>query len=160
MATWRITAPRKLGRVREGESFIVVTRTTGTPDQHDIEEVLYTNGYKEDGGGTARSYRASGNWTCEKISDDTYPAWYEQHERYEKELERDKIVDKYKKEEAEKKSNNEKVKKGKKEKSLKEKEGCLTKLWKAPFRLLWWLIKQALVILSLGMLSAWLNNDK
>ena len=75
MATWRITAPKNMGRVSKGESFIVVTRTTGNPDATDIEEVLYINGYKESGGGTARSYRAAGNWECVKISDDTYPAW-------------------------------------------------------------------------------------
>ena len=40
-----------------------------------------------------------------------------------------------------------------------KKEGCLTKLWKAPFRLLWWLVKKALVILSLGVLSGLLNSD-
>ena len=49
--------------------------------------------------------------------------------------------------------------KNKKEKPSKEKEGCLTKLWKAPFRLLWWLVKKALIILSLGILSGLLNGD-
>ena len=52
-----------------------------------------------------------------------------------------------------------KDKKDKKAKSSKEKEGCLTKLWKAPFRLLWWLVKKALIILSLGILSGLLNGD-
>ena len=52
--------------------------------------------------------------------------------------------------------NKEKAKEGK---TSKKKEGCLTKLWKAPFRLLWWLIKKALVILSLGLLSGFLNSD-
>lgn len=49
--------------------------------------------------------------------------------------------------------------KNKKEKPSKEKEGCLTKLWKAPFRLLWWLVKKALIILSLGILSGLLDGD-
>gem|GEM_PF-6365592 len=79
-----------MGGISQGESFIVVTRTTGEPDAKDIEEVLYINGYKESGGGTARSYRAAGNWECVKISDDTYPAWNEQHKRYEEEVARDK----------------------------------------------------------------------
>ena len=103
MATWRITAPRNMGRVSKGKSFIVVTRTTGNPDATDIEEVLYINGYKESGGGTARSYRASGNWECVKISDDTYPAWNEQHKKYEEEVARDKNKDTQKKQEAEQK---------------------------------------------------------
>ena len=44
-------------------------------------------------------------------------------------------------------------------KDRKEKEGCLTKLWKAPFRLLWWLTKKVLIILSLGLLSSVLSSD-
>ena len=93
MPTYRITAPRKMGRVEEGQSFIVVSRTTGTkfgPDASDIEEVLYINGYKEQGGGSAISFRSTGNWEYEVISDDTYPAWNEQHEKYEAEIKKDK----------------------------------------------------------------------
>ena len=47
----------------------------------------------------------------------------------------------------------------KEKKDRKEKEGCLTKLWKAPFRLLWWLTKKVLIILSLGLLSSVLSSD-
>ena len=91
MPTWRITAPDNRGKVKKGTSFVVVTRTTGFgPDASDIEEVLYTSGYKERGGSSAISYRAAGNWDCVKISDDTYPAWDEQHERYEEEIKKDK----------------------------------------------------------------------
>ena len=57
----------------------------------------------------------------------------------------------------------EKKKEKKKEKNKREKnnkEGCLAKIIKAPFRLLWWLVKQCLVIVSLGMLNEWLNDKK
>lgn len=91
MPTWRITAPDYRGRVKKGTSFVVVSRTTASePDASDIEEVLYTSGYKESGGGSAISYKSAGNWDCVKISDDTYPAWNEQHEKYEKELKKDR----------------------------------------------------------------------
>ncbi len=41
MSTWRITAPDYRGKVKKGESFIVVYRTTSSePDAQDIEEVL------------------------------------------------------------------------------------------------------------------------
>lgn len=53
----------------------------------------------------------------------------------------------------------EKKGKNKSSKEGKEKEGCLTKLWKAPFRMIWWLIKKLLIIISLGMLSGWLNSS-
>lgn len=111
MATWRITAPRYMGGIPQGESFIVVTRTTGAPDAKDIEEVLYINGYKESGNDRALSYRSPGNWECEKISDDTYPAWNEQHKRYEEEVARDK----------EDKQNQKKQEAEQKEKEKKEK---------------------------------------
>lgn len=45
-----------------------------------------------------------------------------------------------------------------------EKEGCLMKMIKAPFKwllqALWWLTKKILGILTLGLLSSWLNDDK
>ena len=83
MPTWKITAPENRGRVTKGTSFTVVSRTTSSePNAEDIEEVLYINGFKESGGGTARSYCSAGNWICEKISDKTYPAWVLQHEKY------------------------------------------------------------------------------
>jgi len=45
-----------------------------------------------------------------------------------------------------------------------DKEGCLTKIIKAPFRFLWWLVKfifkNALVILTLGLANGWFNDDK
>ena len=79
-----------MGSVEKGTSFIVVTRSTGDPSAQDIEEVLYSNGHKETGGSSAISYRSSGNWECQKISDDTFPAWDKQHEEYEKEKAADK----------------------------------------------------------------------
>lgn len=48
--------------------------------------------------------------------------------------------------------------KGNKKKDKKN-EGCLTKILKAPFRLLWWLLKKALVILTFGILSDWLDKE-
>lgn len=91
MPTWKITAPRNMGKVKEGTSFVVVSRTTNGygPDATDVEEVLYTSGYKERGGSSAISYRSAGNWDCVKISDDTYPAWDEQHKKYQNEVKND-----------------------------------------------------------------------
>ncbi len=44
------------------------------------------------------------------------------------------------------------------------KEGCLAKILKAPFRLLWWLtkfiLKNALVILTFGIVNGWFDKDK
>lgn len=45
------------------------------------------------------------------------------------------------------------------QKREKSKDGCLIKLIKAPFRLLFWLIKKILIILSFGILSGLLNSD-
>ena len=66
--------------------------------------------------------------------------------------------DSYSKEFNKKNDKTEKTEK-KEKKDRKEKEGCLTKLWKAPFRLLWWLTKKVLIILSLGLLSSVLSSD-
>lgn len=45
-----------------------------------------------------------------------------------------------------------------------KKEGCLAKILKAPFRLLWWLtkfiLKNALVILTFGIVNGWFDKDK
>ena len=45
-----------------------------------------------------------------------------------------------------------------------KKEGCLAKILKAPFRLLWWLTKfisnNALVTLTLGIANDWFDKDK
>ena len=161
MATWRITAPRNMGRVSKGKSFIVVTRTTGNPDATDIEEVLYINGYKESGGGTARSYRASGNWECVKISDDTYPAWNEQHKEYEEVVARDKKdKDTQKKQEAEQKEKEKKEKAEQKKQKMQdsnsggddsnvEDNSCYTKFFCTLILVLpiWWLIKLIIAIL-------------
>ena len=44
-----------------------------------------------------------------------------------------------------------------------KKEGCLAKILKAPFRLLWWLtkfiLKNALVILTFGIVNSWFDKD-
>ena len=40
----------------------------------------------------------------------------------------------------------------------KEGDGCLVKILKSPFKLLWWVIKKILGILTLGLLSSWLNG--
>lgn len=50
-------------------------------------------------------------------------------------------------------------KKVKEIKEVKKKEGCLKCFIRAPFRLLWWGLKQLLILASLGMLSDWLNDD-
>ena len=78
------------------------------------------------------------------ISDQSYSVRYR---------EKDDINDKPEKKDKNKSSKEKKSKEG------KEKDGCLKKLLKAPFRLLWWLIKKVLVILSLGILSGVLNSD-
>lgn len=43
--------------------------------------------------------------------------------------------------------------------SGEDKDGCLSKILKAPFKLLWWLLKKILIVVSLGMLGSWLNGD-
>ena len=49
-------------------------------------------------------------------------------------------------------------------KTEEKKEGCLMKIIKAPFRLIWWLLKfilkTVLTILTLGLISNFLNKDK
>lgn len=161
MATWRITAPRYMGGIPQGKSFIVATRTTGEPDAKDIEEVLYINGYKESGNDKALTYRSAGNWECVKISDDTYPAWNEQHKKYEEEVARDKKdKDTQKKQEAEQK---EKEKKEKAEQKKQKKQdsnsggddsnvednSCYTKVICTILLVLpiWWVIKLIIAIL-------------
>jgi len=42
----------------------------------------------------------------------------------------------------------------------KQKEGCLTRIIKAPLRFLWWAFKRILGILTLGLISSWLNSDE
>ncbi|MBR6456863.1 MAG: hypothetical protein IKS72_08090, partial [Prevotella sp.] len=58
------------------------------------------------------------------------------------------------------KKSEKKEKKSKVNKSGKKKDGCLSKCLKAPFKLLWWIIKNVLIIVSLGMLSDYLNSEK
>lgn len=50
-------------------------------------------------------------------------------------------------------------KKKEKKSKDKEKEGCLKKIILFPFRLIWWVVKMVLVIVSLGTLSDVLNGD-
>ena len=50
-------------------------------------------------------------------------------------------------------------KKDKKEEKNKEKEGCLKRILLFPFRLIWWVVKMVLIIVSLGALSDVLNGD-
>lgn len=49
-------------------------------------------------------------------------------------------------------------------KTEEKKESCLMKIIKAPFRLIWWLLKfilkTVLTILTLGLISNFLNKDK
>lgn len=54
------------------------------------------------------------------------------------------------------------MKKSKKEarKSGEKKEGCLMKIIKAPFRLLWWIFKTFLVIITCGLLKSYLEDEK
>ena len=46
-----------------------------------------------------------------------------------------------------------------KTKSGEDKDGCFTRILKAPFKLLWWLTKKILIVFSLGILGSWLNSD-
>ena len=65
----------------------------------------------------------------------------------------------------EKPDKNGKGNKGKEEKDEKNEknEDCLTKMLKAPFQLLWWLtrsiLKNALVILTFGIVNSWFDKD-
>lgn len=69
-----------------------------------------------------------------------------------------KLKEKEEKEKAEKERK-------KAEKEAKDgKEVCLTKLWKAPFRLLWWAVKKVfwmiLSIITLGLINKFFGNDE
>lgn len=59
------------------------------------------------------------------------------------------------------KEKNNKDKSENKKSNLKDsnKEGCLKKMIKAPFKCLWWILKKILGILTLGLISSWLNGD-
>ena len=87
-----------------------------------------------------------------KISKDTYSREYNK-----------KLEDEDSKGNDEKPDKNGKGDKGNEGKDEK-KEGCLAKILKAPFRLLWWLtkfiLKNALVILTFGILNGWFDKDK
>lgn len=72
-------------------------------------------------------------------------------------------VDKSK--DSEKESKESKKSKASKNKDTeKEKESCLTRIIKAPFRFLWWLIKfilkNALVILTFGIANGWFDKKE
>ena len=82
-----------------------------------------------------------------KISKDSYSREYNK-----------KLEDEDSKGNDEKPDKNGKGNKGNEEKDEKN-EGCLTKILKAPFRLLWWLLKKALVILTFGIVNSWFDKD-
>ena len=86
-----------------------------------------------------------------KISKDSYSREYNK-----------KLEDEDSKGNDEKPDKNGKGNKGNEEKD-KKKEGCLAKILKAPFRLLWWLtkfiLKNALVILTFGIVNSWFDKD-
>ena len=190
MATFKITAPRKLGEVKEGTSFIVVSQSN--LHHEDIAEVLYINGYKKMGADTVQSYCSAGNWKCEKINDEVFPALTEQHNRFLEEVYRDArqspdkdiklcgqiyyspkiagpVYDRIKREDkikSEKEQNqpgsgspkDSSTQSKKSGTNKKDGDGCLVKILKSPFKLLWWVIKKILGILTLGLLSSWLNG--
>lgn len=87
-----------------------------------------------------------------KISKDSYSREYNK-----------KLEDEDSKGNDEKPDKNGKGDKGNEGKDEK-KEGCLAKILKAPFRLLWWLtkfiLKNALVILTFGIVNGWFDKDK
>lgn len=87
-----------------------------------------------------------------KISKDSYSREYNK-----------KLEDEDSKGNDEKPDKNGKGDKGNEGKDEK-KEGCLAKILKAPFRLLWWLtkfiLKNALVILTFGIANGWFDKDK
>lgn len=93
-------------------------------------------------------------------SKDGYRAkvWVDDDGKISKESYSRKYNEKCSKSDKSEKSDKKSKAKGNKGKDIKKKEGWLTKLWKAPFRLLWWLVKQVLIILSLGILNNWLNK--
>lgn len=53
-----------------------------------------------------------------------------------------------------------KKEKKKKDTTGRKKDGCLAKIIKAPFKLLWWLIKIVLKILTFGLIASILDDDK
>lgn len=87
--------------------------------------------------------------------------WPDLYDRYGNPINTEKEKAKKEKEEKEKAEKERK----KAEKEAKDgKEGCLTKLWKAPFRLLWWAVKKVfwmiLSIITLGLINKFFGNDE
>ena len=176
---WRLTAKEnvtspekfynnpKARDLKKGFSFIVASSSTGTPSHDDVRAALVIHGFcKEE----AFHYDNS-SWEYyfegQKIGED---GWSERHAEQVNIL---RNMDAYseRKRQSEVDENNKKLKAAEQEahreepkKESNDKEGCLTKIIKAPFRFLWWLIKFifkiALSILTLGLVNSWFNGDK
>lgn len=64
MTCYRLTAPHSRGKIAQGFQFMVNSSLTGSaPAAQEIEDALTRLGYPEE----ARSWRAAGNWICEKM---------------------------------------------------------------------------------------------
>jgi hypothetical protein len=64
MALYKLTAPRQFGDMPKGYEFQVVSSTTPTPDQKDVEKEIARLGFNKQ----AQSYKSPGNFKVEKIS--------------------------------------------------------------------------------------------
>jgi hypothetical protein len=64
MGLYKLTAPSKFGDMPKGYQFQVVSATTPSPNQRDIEKEIVKLGFNKQ----AQSYRSSGNFKVEKIS--------------------------------------------------------------------------------------------
>lgn len=145
-------------RIPEGYEITVTSRTTASePDANDVEEVLYTLGWRN----YDLSVRSAGNWDCVEIDKESYPYWTDQHNAYIQA-----------KEAEEKAKHTEKIQKTESRKSAEVEEddddgenqsiGILGKILLMPFKIIWWIIKQLLKFIGLSFLLTIFssnNND-
>lgn len=120
-------------RIPEGYEITVTSRTTASePDANDVEEVLYTLGWRN----YDLSVRSAGNWDCVEIDKESYPYWTDQHNAYiqaKEAEEKAKNTEKsLKKADAKAKKAEQKAKKDSQRKS--KKSGIWTKILLYPFK--------------------------
>lgn len=64
MPTYKLTAPRNMGKITKGYILQVPSGRNGNPSAQEVETVLKALGFTD---GLALSYSSSGNWKVEKL---------------------------------------------------------------------------------------------
>lgn len=156
---WRLTAKEHVsspvhGRdLEKGFSMIVAAPSTGGPSHKDVVGALLLHGFcKEE----AEKYDGS-SWTHHfegtevgdldsKLEDQQHKIWVDRN-NYSHSESKPAANNNQKKKKKEKRDDDE-------EKS-RDKDGCLTRILKAPFRLLWWIIWDVVLKTILKLLGIW-----